>query len=137
MIELLCIHNIAIVEEAAIELQPGLTVITGETGAGKSILMESLKLALGERASTEMIRSGAKKASVEAVFSNLTETTLDWLNERALQDDDSQELIPTVILRRELNAAGQSRAYINHRPVPLTQLKELSNLLIDIICNSG
>lgn len=132
MIELLCIHNIAIVEEAAIELQPGLTVITGETGTGKSILMESLKLALGERASTEMIRSGAKKASVEAVFSNLTETTLDWLNERALQDDDSQELIPTVILRRELNAAGQSRAYINHRPVPLTQLKELSNLLIDI-----
>ncbi len=133
MLELLHIQNVAIVEDVTLEFSNGLTVITGETGAGKSLLMIALKLALGERASADILRTGATKACIEAVFSPISADVLNCIETFGLGDDNpGNELIPSVILRRELNNNGQSRAYVNGRLVTLAQLKELASLLIDI-----
>ena len=132
MLELLKVHNIAIVEHATLELGEGFTTITGETGSGKSVLMGALKLALGDRANVEVLRDGAKKASVEAYFTFVSSNVLAWIRNQNLAWDDDQELVPTVVLRREINSVGQSRAFINNHPVSLTQLRTLASQLIDI-----
>lgn len=136
MLDCLRVTNIAIVEEATLEPGQNFTTITGETGSGKSVLMGSLKLALGERSSTDVIRSGAKKAVVEATFSDLSPAIAQWLADANLLGDDGECLVSglssALVVRRELSAAGQSRAYVNDHPVPLTQLRELAAQLIDI-----
>lgn len=121
------VKNFAIIQEVEIEFQPGLTVITGETGAGKSILLGALSLILGERADLQLVASNADKCIVEGRFdiNTLTEVKQFLLHNDL---DESNELI----LRREIAPGGKSRAFINDTPTTLTTLSTLSTLLIDL-----
>lgn len=121
------VRDFAIVDRIEIEFDAGMTVLTGETGAGKSILVDALGLVLGERGSAQLVRDGAKRAEFAADF-DIAE--LDgaraWLAEHALDRDDE------CLLRRVISAEGRSRAFINGNPVPLAQLKTLGEKLLDI-----
>ncbi len=121
------VRDFAIVDRIEIDFEPGMTVLTGETGAGKSILVDALGLVLGERGSAQLVRNGAKRAEFAAEFdaTKLPEVR-SWLEEQAL-DSDSE-----CLLRRVINADGRSRAFINGNAVPLSQLKSLGELLLDI-----
>ena len=123
----LSIQNFAIVKFLELELQGGMTCITGETGAGKSIAIDALGLCLGERAEASMVRPGADKSELSARFllSNNPAARL-WLEHNELADEEE------CLLRRVITAEGRSRAYINGTPVPLAQLKALGQLLINI-----
>jgi len=123
----LSIHNYAIVEHLDLELARGMSVITGETGAGKSIMLDALGLALGDRADSGVVRPGAEKADILATFdlADIPEART-WLAERDLDNDGP------CILRRVITAEGRSRGYINGTPCPLSDLKSLGELLIDI-----
>ncbi len=123
----LSVHNYAIVEHLDLELQSGMSVITGETGAGKSIMLDALGLALGDRADSGVVRPGADKADILASF-DLTDIpeARSWLSERDLDNDGP------CILRRVITSEGRSRAYINGSPCPQGDLKALGELLIDI-----
>lgn len=123
----LSIHNYAIVEHLDLELARGMSVITGETGAGKSIMLDALGLALGDRADSGVVRPGADKADILATF-DLDEIpeARAWLAERDLDNTGP------CILRRVITAEGRSRGYINGTPSPLGDLKALGELLIDI-----
>ncbi len=123
----LSVHNYAIVEHLDLELQSGMSVITGETGAGKSIMLDALGLALGDRADSGVVRPGADKADILASF-DLTDIpeARSWLSERDLDTDGP------CILRRVITSEGRSRAYINGSPCPQGDLKALGELLIDI-----
>lgn len=127
MLNLLKISQFAIVENLELELAPGFSVITGETGAGKSILMDALGLCLGDRADGNVVRAGAERADVSALFQigHLPEA-LDWLREREL--DEGEE----CTLRRTFSRDGRSRAYINGRPANVGDLRAIGELLIDI-----
>jgi DNA repair protein RecN (Recombination protein N) len=121
------IRDLAIVSTLQLELGNGLTALTGETGAGKSILIDALGLALGERADNSMIRNGCDKAEITAIFdiSALPEIG-NWLREQALDSGDE------CILRRVLVQSGSSRAFINGSPVTIKSLQGLGDLLVDI-----
>lgn len=121
------VRDFAIVEKIDIEFEPGMTVLTGETGAGKSILVGALGLVLGERGSAQLVRDGAKRAEFAAEFdvSDL-DAVCAWLDEQALDLDGE------CLLRRVINADGRSRAFINGNAVPLSQLKNIGELLLDI-----
>lgn len=123
----LSIRNYAIVEQLDLELRGGMSVITGETGAGKSIMLDALSLALGDRAGGDVVRPGADKADVLASFDlgDIPEAR-DWLAARDLDGDGP------CILRRVITREGRSRAYINGTPCPLGDLKLLGERLIDI-----
>lgn len=123
----LAVNNFAIVEHLDIELKQGMTAITGETGAGKSIMIDALGLALGDRTDTGVVRPGSDKADILASF-DLGEIpeARDWLAQRDLDQDGP------CILRRVITAEGRSRAYINGSPCPQADLKALGELLIDI-----
>ncbi|GGI94891.1 DNA repair protein RecN [Shewanella hanedai] len=123
----LSINNFAIVRFLELDFKPGMTSITGETGAGKSIAIDALGLCLGNRADASTVRPGALKAEVSARFS-LDDVPLA---KRWLEDNDL-ELDQECILRRTINSDGRSRAYINGNPVPLTQIKDFGQLLIGI-----
>ena len=126
MLNHLYIKNFALIEELDLEVQNGFTVITGETGAGKSILLGAIALLLGERAESRHIQEGASKCIVEASF-NIKEHHIEWLfNENDLDYDDE------CLIRRELTSNGKSRAYINDTPVNLSTLREITSRLIDI-----
>lgn len=123
----LSVHNYAIVEHLDLELQRGMSVISGETGAGKSIMLDALGLALGDRADSSVVRVGADKADILASFD--LEDIPDaraWLAERDLDNDGP------CIMRRVITAEGRSRGYINGTPCPQGDLKALGGLLIDI-----
>ncbi|SIS05956.1 DNA replication and repair protein RecN [Aquipseudomonas alcaligenes] len=123
----LSVHNYAIVEHLDLELQRGMSVITGETGAGKSIMLDALGLALGDRADSGVVRPGADKADILASFDleDIAEARA-WLAARDLDNDGP------CILRRVITSEGRSRGYINGAPCPLGDLKDLGELLIDI-----
>jgi len=121
------VRDFAIVEKIDIEFEPGMTVLTGETGAGKSILVDALGLVLGERGSSQLLRDGAKRAEFAAEFDLSTlPIVAEWLDEQALDLDGE------CLLRRVINADGRSRAFINGNAVPLSQLKSIGDLLLDI-----
>lgn len=123
----LTISNFAIVSFLELDLRPGMTSITGETGAGKSIAIDALALALGERAEADSVRPGADKADISARFRiDKLPRVKAWLCEQELDEQDE------CILRRTLSREGRSRGYINGTPVPLSQLKALGALLINI-----
>lgn len=127
MLQHLLIRNIAIADNIELDWSAGMTSISGETGAGKSILLSSLSLALGDRADSNIVRFGEKRAEVVATFDvSRIADALAWLKERDL--DNGTE----VILRRTVSADGRSRAFINAQPVPLNELKTLGEYLIDI-----
>ncbi|MEB0078584.1 DNA repair protein RecN [Pseudomonas sp. CCI3.2] len=123
----LSVHNYAIVEHLDLELDRGMSVITGETGAGKSIMLDALGLTLGDRADSGVVRPGADKADILATF-DLTDIpeARAWLQERDLDNEGP------CILRRVITAEGRSRAYINGTPCPQGDLKALGEFLIDI-----
>ncbi len=121
------VRDFAIVDRIDIEFEPGMTVLTGETGAGKSILVDALGLVLGERGNAQLVRNGAKRAEFAAEFdvASLPQVAA-WLEEQALDLDNE------CLLRRVINADGRSRAFINGNSVPLSQLKAIGELLLDI-----
>jgi len=129
MLSHLSIRNFAIASHIEIDFNAGMTVLTGETGAGKSILLDALGLALGDRADTSMVRHGESKAEISAIFDIAQHPhAIKWLTEHDLDTESQYE----CILRRVITAEGRSRAYINGQPCPLGNLKSLGEQLIDI-----
>ena len=130
MLTQLTINNFAIVRQLEIELAKGMSVITGETGAGKSIAIDALGLCLGQRIETSMVREGQERAEICATFFiEPTNPAYQWLQEQELQDPDNPS---DCILRRVINADGRSKAFINSTPVSASQLKEIGQHLIHI-----
>ena len=130
MLRYLHIRNIAVIEEVEVEFGPGLNVVTGETGSGKSILMDSLGLLLGNRASGDLVRTGQTRAVVEAQFElEPNHPARQWLAGQGgeLEPDD-----PVLLLRREVSTTGPGRAQINGQMVPWASLRELGPLLVEI-----
>ncbi|PXX93569.1 DNA repair protein RecN [Marinobacter vulgaris] len=127
MLTQLTVSNYAIAERVELQFGKGMTALTGETGAGKSIVLDALGLAMGGRADAGAVRHGAKRADITATFdvSRIAEAR-QWLEAHEL-DDDNQ-----CILRRVISKDGRSRAYINGQPCPLTHLKDLGSVLMDI-----
>ena len=122
------VNNYAIVDHLELELDQGMPVITGETGAGKSIMLDALALTLGDRADSGAVRPGAAKADILATFDiSAIPEAQQWLQQRDLASDE-----PQVILRRVVTAEGRSRGYINGSPCPQQDLKALGEMLIDI-----
>lgn len=123
----LFVQHLAVVEQLTLNIHSGMTVLTGETGAGKSILIDALQLVLGGRAESGIVRSQCPEAEISAVF-NLTHLphVFEWLKEHALAAEDE------CIIRRTLTEDGRSRAYINGRIVPVSQLRELGEQLVNI-----
>jgi DNA repair protein RecN (Recombination protein N) len=121
------IWNFAIVESLDLELEAGLTVLTGETGAGKSILLDALNLALGDRADTSVIRHGADKAEISVTFSTHDAPEAEaWLQEQELESAGE------CIIRRTISASGPSKAFVNGKPTPIQSLRELGEMLVDL-----
>ncbi|MFW5568073.1 MAG: DNA repair protein RecN [Bacteroidales bacterium] len=127
MFKSLSINNYALIDRLDISVEPGFTVITGETGAGKSIILGALGILLGGRAEARAVRTGAAKCVVEAAF-DVSALGIQGFFEENDIDFDGEE----CILRREVTAAGKSRAFINDTPVPAARLKEIGALVIDI-----
>ncbi len=123
----LAIRGLAVIEHLDLELQSGLNVFSGETGAGKSILIDAIGLALGNRAARNLIRQDAENAEITLQFDLSTQPAVcSWLNERGFTTDD------TLLLRRTLTRSGSSRAYINDTPATTTALREIGAQLIEI-----
>jgi DNA repair protein RecN (Recombination protein N) len=127
VLKALTIQDLAVVRHLDVEFETGLTILTGETGAGKSILIEALGLALGDRADSTMVRNAAERASVSATFDvAANETVQEFLRENHLENGTE------CILRRVMGADGRTRAFCNTTPVPVQLLKQIGNLLVDI-----
>ena len=127
MLESLHIRDFAIIDDLRLDFGQGLSALTGETGAGKSILLDAIKLAAGDRADSEAIRSGAERAEISVCFNlDNVDDALRWLEENEMSADHE------CVIRRVLQANGRSRAYINGSHATLQQLRELCDLLIDI-----
>ncbi|AMQ88601.1 DNA repair protein RecN [Marinobacter sp. LQ44] len=127
MLTQLMVSNYAIAERVDLHFSKGMTALTGETGAGKSIVLDALSLAMGGRADAGAVRHGAKRADITASFDiSRIPIARQWLEEHELDDKDD------CILRRTINKDGRSKAFINGQPCPLSQLKDLGGLLMDI-----
>lgn len=126
MLQNLSIQNYALIDNASIDINKGLTIITGETGAGKSILLGALSLIIGQRADTQVLQDKSKKCVVEGTFN------VSSYNLKSFFSDNELDYSPETIIRREINPAGTSRAFINDTPVNLNQLKELGQYLVDV-----
>src|SRR5215471_14894370 len=128
MLTYLQIRDFAIIDAIELELRPGLTVLTGETGAGKSILVDALQLLAGGRAGAEVVRHGAERAEISGTF-DLAKAPRElkrWLEEQSISGGEE------LIIRRVVSVDGRSRAYLNGQSVPAQLLREAGNILIDI-----
>jgi DNA repair protein RecN (Recombination protein N) len=121
------VENYAVIDSLAVEFAPGLNLLTGETGAGKSILIDALSLLLGDKASTEMIRHGAEKAVVSGVFEADEKQLARLLEENGIETDGSQ-----VIIKREVAAGGKGRVFVNNQPATVALLRALAPALASI-----
>ncbi len=127
MLQQLVINDLAVIDSLNIDFKPGMTVLTGETGAGKSILLDALGLVLGDRADTSVIRGRSDKTDITAIFSiNNNPHINDLLDEMEIASDDE------LFIRRTINRDGRSRAYLNNTPVPVQTLREIGEYLVDI-----
>ena len=126
MLRKIHIQNYALIDHLEIDFQKGLNIITGETGAGKSILLGALTLILGQRADTSVLKDKTKNCIIEGEFDVSDYDLEDFFASNDIEFDK------TTIIRRQINDSGKSRAFINETPVNLNQLKELGDLLIDI-----
>ena len=127
MLSKLEIHNYILIDQLSIDLSNQLSVITGETGAGKSIIMGALGLILGDRADSTVCRDASKKCFIEGTFSLSNKQTY-----QAFFTEHDLDLTDEVIIRREINAQGKSRAFINDTPINLNELKQLTSQLVDL-----
>ena len=128
MLRTLSIRDFVIVDSLELEFEPGFTVLTGETGAGKSILIDALALALGERGDASTVRAGCERADISAEFDiQVLPEVAAWLREAELEGDPG-----LVLLRRVIDKSGRSRAFINGRPATQSQLREAGDCLLDI-----
>lgn len=128
MLKFLHIENIAVIERLDIEFSAGFNVLTGETGAGKSIVIDAINAVLGERTSKELIRAGCDTAEVSAVFGELDNATAAALSDAGVTPDDDGN----IVIRRRLSAAGKGLIKLNDRPVTATELKEIGKHLVNI-----
>ncbi len=128
MLKYLHIENIAVIESAQIELSGGFNVLTGETGAGKSIVIDAINAVLGERTSKDLIRAGCETASVSALFGELSDDITDRLKEYDIEPDEDGN----VLITRKLSLSGKGMIKINTKPFTATVLREISALLINI-----
>ena len=126
MLDLLHIENIAIIEQADISFRPGFNVLTGETGAGKSILIDSINAILGNRTSKDLVRTGASKAVIRAAFEQVPDAVLNSLEKAGYERSDA------LMLSREITAEGKSTCRINGMPATASVLRELCGGLINI-----
>ena len=126
MLSLLHIENIAVISQADITFDQGFNVLTGETGAGKSIVIDSIGAIMGERTSRDLIRTGAKSARVSALFQNLP--ALPWFEEQGMGPDENGELL----IERSIQADGKNSCRVNGRPLLVTQLRELGRQLVNV-----
>lgn len=127
MLKSLEIKDYALIDHINVEFGKGLNIITGETGAGKSILIDAMSLLLGERASTEVVRKGAQKSFVEGIFDvELNKKVKSFLDENEI------DFQPELIIRREISLKGSNRCFVNDSPVALNIVKELGDLLVDL-----
>lgn len=127
MLQHIHIENLAVIEEADISFDSGLNVLTGETGAGKSIVIDALNMVLGERSSRDLVRTGCDKAEVTALFAGLSVPVLTALTEMGYDCSDGQ-----LLCRRRVTAEGKSTAYINGAPVTVALLRQIGRLLVNI-----
>lgn len=127
MLKKLLINNYAIIDELEIDFSGNLNILTGETGAGKSIIMGALGLILGQRAETGSLRNRERKCVVEGVFSNDNDGVASLLREADLDPEEAE-----VVVRREIQPSGKSRAFVNDTPVNLSQLQQVTNMLVDL-----
>jgi DNA repair protein RecN (Recombination protein N) len=127
MLKSLFIKNYALIDELAVSFSGGLVILTGETGAGKSILIDALGLVIGERANTEVVRSGEDKAIVEGTFDISGNSKL-----QELLKENELEFADELIVRREISAKGSNRCLVNDSAIPLTVLKKIGELLVDL-----
>jgi DNA repair protein RecN (Recombination protein N) len=126
MLSLIHIENIAVIQQADISFDPGFNVLTGETGAGKSIVIDAIGAIIGERTSRDLIRTGAKSASVQAVFDHLPE--LDWFEQYQIHPDENGELL----IQREILQDGRNSCRVGGKPVTVAQLRQLGLQLLNI-----
>ncbi|MBQ2667120.1 MAG: DNA repair protein RecN [Clostridia bacterium] len=129
MLAQLYISNIAVIEKASIDFEPGFTVLTGETGAGKSIIIDAIYAVLGERTPKELIRTGADQASVTALFTDISARTRQVLEELDLPLEEDNSLL----IRRDIRVHGKSACKINNCPVTVSMMKSVGATLIDIL----
>ena len=127
MLYQLSIRNVAIIESVELSFEQGLNILSGETGAGKSILIDSLNMVLGARTNRDLVRLGAKSARVEAAFDDLNPRVNSLLEEWGYASEEGN-----LILSREVTDAGRSTARINGNMATLAQVKELASLLVDV-----
>ncbi|MBQ7744620.1 MAG: AAA family ATPase, partial [Ruminococcus sp.] len=127
MISTLYIENIAVIEKCSIDFNTGLNVLTGETGAGKSIIIDAINAIMGQRTSKDIIRTGASSAFVSASFDEINDVIKQKLSDLGFDDEDG-----TLILQRTLSASGKNTCKINGKPATLSMLRELSVNLINI-----
>src|SRR5262245_59201230 len=126
MIRELFVQNLAIIEDVRVELQPGFCAWTGETGAGKSLLLGALGLLLGERGSSDLIRTGAEELRVTGrfeLFSSAVKSSVEQDLQTSLEEDE-------IILARRFSRSGRSQAYVNDQPVAVSTLRQIGNLLV-------
>ena len=127
MLKHLYIKNYALIEQLDIDFETGFSVITGETGAGKSIILGAIGLLLGQRADSKAVKTGCQKCTIEAQFDISRYSLNEWFDENELDIEEGE-----CIIRRELTATGKSRGFINDTPVTVQQMKELGEMLVDI-----
>lgn len=128
MLAQLFIQNIAVIEKASIDLEKGFTILTGETGAGKSIIIDAIHAVLGERTSKELVRTGASSASVSALFTGLDKETLALLDQLSIPKEEDG----SVLIQRDIRLEGRSTCKINGAPVTVSMLKQLGPRLVTI-----